>query len=730
MKMRKLWVGCIAISATVTCCYSCCAYAQAEAPAQPAAGVSGGLEEIIVTAQKRSEDVQRVPVAVSAISSATIEAANISTIDQLSSLLPGLQVTHTSDGAQPFLRGIGTNSSALGNEAAVATYVDGVYRASPAGSIFSYNNIERIEVLFGPQGTLFGRNAAGGVVNIITKDPTFEPTMKAEVGYANYNTVSGNLYASGGLSQNIAADIALLYTNQLDGWGKNFENGRDVFLNNEGSVRSKVLFTPGSSTRITLIADYDRNRGDEGAVDSVTPGHINNFGYAHAGGFWDTASNIDGYNIQEQEGVSLKVEQDLAWAQLSNISAWRTVRSPSLQELDGSPALYLLYDENEKQRTITEELNLQSESSSRVKWIGGFFYFNDSSQYDPLLQQGTAYGLGPTGGFEINSKQDTTSYAGYGQATVPLFTDSTHFTAGLRYTSDEKSITAARSLLGSGAPASYNFPAGFPFSVRQPKTTYKASLDHSFTDDILTYASYSTGFKSGNYNLTKANQPPTDPETLDAYEVGVKSELFDRMVRANAAAFYYKFHDLQVSSFVGTSTVLTNAAEAEYKGLEAEVTIAPTKELSFNAGATYIDSSYLSYKNAVYVSTLPSGGISAAYIGDATGNQVLFVDKFTASAGAQYTTKQRFGVLTGQFGANYHHGFFFDAQNFTPQPSYTTLDANLTLRLPSSRVSIAFWGKNLTDAEYYVTRASQAGTGDLYSPAAPRTFGVRFGYEM
>ncbi len=694
--------------------------------AQPQS-TSDGLQEIIVTAQKRSENLQRVPVAVSAFSEKAIEAANITNADQLVSLVPGLQINHGSNNAAPFLRGIGTNSGTIGNEPAVATYVDGVYRPSPAGSVYSFNNLERIEVLKGPQGTLFGRNAAGGVINVVTKDPSTDPTFKANVGYGNFNTFSGDVYASTGLTQDVAIDLSALYNHQGDGWGKNIATGQDAFLSNEISLRSKLLLKPWSSTRVTIIGDYDRTRYDVGASEAIASG-LNAAGIGHVGGFYDISSNISPYNYQKQGGVSLKVEQDITWAKFTSITAWRSLRSPSLLELDGSTAPYLAYNFVGKESTFTQEFNLQSRESSKVSWIVGFFYFNDNSRYDPLITEGTAYGQGPNGGFVINDAQKTRSLAGYAQATAPLFSDDTHITGGVRYTSDIKYLTASRSLLLTGAALPYTFGSNFPFRVHQPKVTYKASLDHSFSRDVLVYASYSRGFKSGNYNLTNPAQLPTKPEVLDAYEIGVKSELFDHLLRANVSAFYYKFHDKQVQAFLGTSSVQTNAAEAEYKGVEAELTLAPVHGLNIVGSVTYVYSKYLNYPNAVFFTPLAGGGF-AAVKGDATGNQVAFVDPVTATLSAQYTGTTSFGTISGQVTGNYHSSYFFDPQEGARQPAYTTVDVNLTLTPPSSHFSISVWGKNLGGAHYYSQRAYST-IGDLYNAGTPRMFGVRIGYRM
>ena len=284
------------------------------------------------------------------------------------------------------------------------------------------------------------------------------------------------------------------------------------------------------------------------------------------------------------------------------------MRAPSLLELDGTPLPFVTYDFQEKERAISQEVNLQSEASSEIQWIIGFFYFDDTARYDPIIQKGTAYGLGPDGGLVLYTSQTTRSYAGYAQATVPLFDDDTHLTGGVRYTVDEKSEKADRFLLGSNYHLGYTFPPGYPFSVREPKLTYRISLDHNFTQDVMGYASFSTGFKSGYYNLTHPTDLPVKPETLDAWEVGVKSELFNHRVRANVSAFYYRFNDKQVSSFVGLSTKLTNAAVAEYKGFDADFTVVLDQGLNFIGGLSYVDSNYVRYPGAVFVYPLAGGG--------------------------------------------------------------------------------------------------------------------------
>jgi iron complex outermembrane receptor protein len=271
----------------------------------PAASDQGGLNDIVVTAQKRSESLQKVPISITALTAEKLSEAHITNNAQLAALTPGLFFSQSTIGAQPWLRGIGNSSGVPGNEPAVATYVDGVYRPSPVSAWFSYNGIERLEIEKGPQGTLFGRNAAGGVINIVTKDPGMTPELKLNAGYGNYDTFSGSFYGSTGIGDTLAADLSVSGSKQNEGFGKDLQTGADIFINNNLSARTKIVWRPTSKTRVVFTADYDYTRSEQGVVLMVLPGTTSNSGFTHVGGFYDVNSVVPQYGRQKQGGVAL-----------------------------------------------------------------------------------------------------------------------------------------------------------------------------------------------------------------------------------------------------------------------------------------------------------------------------------------------------------------------------------------------------------------------------------------
>ena len=271
---RTEFAAAASIAAALTAPFSAAAQAQPSASqgAQAGSSSSGRVAEIVVTAERRSETAQTVPISITAVTGRQLEVAGIKTTQDLVLATPGLTMTQTLNGVTPYIRGIGSQQATT--EGAVAVYVDNVYYASTQGAIFTLNNVDRVEVLKGPQGTLFGRNATGGLINVITRDPSFTPEIKGTIGYGNFNTLSGNLYVTGALTKNIAMDFALAGSDQGDGWGKNYFLGNDVNLRREWAVRSKLKADFSENTRAVLEVDYSRWRSDIGLTRQALPGTV------------------------------------------------------------------------------------------------------------------------------------------------------------------------------------------------------------------------------------------------------------------------------------------------------------------------------------------------------------------------------------------------------------------------------------------------------------------------
>lgn len=698
-----------------------------------AANDDGGLEEIVVTAQRRAQNLQDVPIAVSTLTAETAQRMGVSGTESLQIATPGLVLNRQSgNGGSPFLRGVGTNSAVVGTEPPVAIYLDDVYLGTPQASIFQLANIEQVEVLKGPQGTLFGRNATGGVINVHTKRPSHEASLDATVGYGRFNTVDGSLYATGGLSDTIAVNFSAIGHKQYDGYGRNVTLGTDVFKEWNYGFRGGLLWEPASGTTILLTADHSKQWSNIGASQLPYPGYVS------VGG----ARNIGKYNISMGEktfgrftfsGASARVEQDLDFAKLLSISSYRATRSLSVLDVDLGPTNSIRSEPRTFTNNFSQEIQLQSDKNDSLSWILGLFYFHSNAGYDPLRALGSTQGANIFN--DLRDEQTLNSYSGFGEVRYE-FLPATNLTVGLRYTTDKYQLDVKPRLNAAGAVLAQPFSTGDSFS----KLTYRAILDHHFNDDVMAYASYSRGFKSGGYNLgtpgtAPIGLPPVKPEVLDAIELGIKSELFDKMLRLNASLFHYDYKNLQLNIVSGTTSVLLNAASVKIKGLDFDATVVPTDRLTVSFSGTVLNGKYSEFLNGpilvpnpavctpVPVSTgAPTGG-NRQCPSDLSGNRTARSPKFSGSISATYKLPTEIGdfAVTGSL---YHNsGFFWDAGNRTVQKSYQLLNSTLSWTAPSGTYEFKVWGKNLLNTYYYAYGAEST-SGAQVSPEAPRTYGI------
>lgn len=715
------------------------AVATALQAAGPAFGQSeGGLEEITISAQKREENLQKVPIAVAAVTDDLMESLQIVDLATLVQAVPGLQFSFAFSNPQFTLRGITNYSNGPWVESGVNIYIDGVYSANNQASVFSFNNVERIEVLKGPQGTLFGRNALGGVISITTKTPAQEPALDVELGYGNFDTLSGKFYGTTGITDNLAADLAVYVSDQSGGWGTNLYDNSELHFGKEQAARSRWVYTPSESTIVTLAADYDHNEPPvlgmtfvNGLYPSVT------IGPAHRGGFWDAYLPDIGLLEVTKYGGAVTVEHDFGWAQLVSISglnysevdknATRPAAFPfdPLNPIQGQRLTG--YTLNALQlvdtRTITQEIQLKSPNSSAVKWIGGIFVLDD--QID-----NTAYRHPVTGTLTTTiAEQKTESYAGFGQVTMPVAAG-TRLTLGLRYTYDRREIDGYNyNSAGAVIPAA-SITANPEPSKSWNEPTYTVVVDHDFSERIMGYGSYSRGFQSGSYNISSSvEEGPVDPQTIDAFEVGLKASLADNRLRVNSSIFHYTIHDLLVSQNIDNVRITANAAEARYRGADVDIAYVPVDGLTLTAGASYVEPIYTDYQNATFYRPNPNGnGTFSAFVGDATGNQIAYSEKFSGSVSADYGWRTGIGAFALSGVANFHSGAHYDAQELLVQPDYTVVNATAKWTSLDERWDVKLWSNNLLNEEYASTLF--ANTPVMYlNPAAPRTYGVAVRYR-
>jgi iron complex outermembrane recepter protein len=683
------------------------------------------LEEVLVTAQRRAESSQAIPLTVNSLSREELASAGALNTVSLSLAVPGLMFMQGANTATPFIRGVGTTTSSVGSEGAVSTYVDGVYISSLNATLFELNNVERVEVLKGPQGTLFGRNATGGVVHIITRDPSFTPSADLRVGYGNFDTTSGSFYGTAGLlADTVAVDLAAYGRNQADGWGRDLVTGQPTFTRHDFGGRSKLLWLPGEGTRLVLAADYNRARNEDGLGYHITPGAVGIDGVSRYSGFYNTYDNPNDYSDVRQLGVSVTAEQVFRGARLVSTTSWRNVNGLMLLDQDATPSEVARSSIFQHARTLTEEVQVISPESASLPWIAGVYYYDDFSAYDPLANRGAA--VAPLTERQVSSGQKSKSYSAFGQITPQIATN-THLTLGARYTEDDRAVRGSTlgfagsnvAVLTSGAQsASWN------------KITWRVALDHRFTPDVMAYVSADRGFKSGIYNLVSYTAAPVRPETLDAYQVGLKTELAERRVRLNASAFYYNYDDLQVQKILTGATVLINAAAAVMKGIDAEFAWLPTEALSLRGGLVLMSSYYKDFQDAPFFFPIvgPAGqpvGGNLQGVGDATDLDTVRAPKRTASVSVDYRVGALSGNLLFAVSYAYNSGFSWDPDNRLREPSYDVMNVSAQWNAPREAWGVRLWGRNITGTEYCAYGAART-LVDSCSPAPPRTYGVTF----
>ncbi|SCW78011.1 iron complex outermembrane recepter protein [Sphingobium faniae] len=680
----------------------------ANAQADAATQSGGGIADIVVTAQRRAERLQDVPIAVSAVTAGNLAQRGITDLTNLESSVPGLNVSKNGATAIPFLRGVGSNAANPNNEPSVALYVDGIYIGAPFSNLFGFNNIDRIEVLKGPQGTLFGRNATGGVVQIITRTPSHDTSVEAQAGYANYDTISLGAYGTTGLSETVAVDLAIQYRNQRDGWGRNITLDVDNNRSKEFSARSKLLFTPTDRTKITLAGDYSYNRNSY-TTFHIPKGSLGLDGLPHYYGPYDSDVDTPTIIFARARGASLTIEQDLDFATLVSTTARRLNRGRYAFDRDGTNIPAVIADLRYHTNTWSQELQLVGEKNGGFVWQVGGFYFKSVSAYDRAdIITPDANGVLTT--TTIYGRQPTKSFSLYGQATWQIL-PGTEITGGLRYT-DEKQ-------------RAINNVNGFVFPDRSQgfnKLTWRAAINQTIASDVKVYASYNRGVKSGGYDLLDPTSAGFKPEILDAYEIGLKSDLFDRHVRLNLAAFYYDYRDIQVTAVRNQLTATFNAAAATIKGAEMDLTVAPVRGLTINAGASYLHGRYKDFPNPVAFNA--DGSAHVFPNNNAKGRTTNRTPKFTGSLGANYEFELAGGNMNLGANAYYNDGFVFDdVAGRLRQRHYQVVNGAMGWTTLDERFGISLWVRNIFN-KIYLSQAVTGQLGDIITNAEPRVYGV------
>ncbi len=749
IQIRKIATTSTAILMMASASWTASAQAQA-APDTTDGEESSGVQEIIVTAQKRNESLQDVPISIVAFNGETLAQRGVTNTNDLPLAVPGFQIAGSAQNNLYFIRGIGSQQVGTGTFAAVSTFVDGVYAPFTSSALKGLSNIASIEVDKGPQGTLFGRNSTGGVVQITTKDPTQELSGDFSATYGNYDHYAVTGYISGGLTDKVAADLSLIADNQQGGYGRNITTGADVFKRRLFAMRSKLVYNVSDATTVRIIGEYSDLKSDFGAIISVPTGLNELFNLVTGGkllpktgpgsvpGRFNVAGESpNGYRVKSWGG-SLKIASDFGWADFSSITSYTGYEGRTDVDFDGTPQRFAPTATDAREHVITQELQLSSPKESKLIWTVGAFFLKQRGYTDPFTFSSPistiVFGAPPGTDYLLFAKTGTTSIAGYAQATAEIFAD-TRLTVGARYTHDKRTISGFTTAGGVVRPGTVGSD-----SATFGKPTFRVALDHDFSKDFKVYASWNRGFQSGTYNSNSAAgysplvNKVLKPENIDAYEIGFKSEVFDRRVRFNMAAFLYNYTNLQQQTYDNNVLVSLNAGAARTKGIDFELLFQPSSNFSMGVSGAYLDAKYTDYKNAPGFFTVrtPAGGLAyvAQPIPNAKGKRLAFSPEFTATAFISHTLDTSAGKFETNASVSTNSGYFAEPSNGYKEPSFYVINLRETWS-PTENLSVSLWVKNLNNRTYYqglITALPTGVTGN--TPGAPREYGITARYKF
>ncbi|MFV3073554.1 TonB-dependent receptor [Niveispirillum fermenti] len=702
------------------------------------------LDEIIVTAQRRQQPLQTTPVAVTALTAAALADQQIGTAEDLSAVVPGLTlmpVTASRSTLQVGLRGGSEQSGGLvTSESAVAFYVDDVYRGRLAGSNLELADIQRIEVLRGPQGTLYGRNSFSGAIKVVTRTPGEDEWAEVQAGIGSHKEYHASASWGGDLIEDsLGASLSVLFRDQ-DGYVYNEALDRDVFGQQNLALRGKLHFygRDGLKATLSVTRTQDRNDGPANLIPVTFPGTYptqaanavsTRDATARAGSRYVSLSTAEPDGYTDQTAVSLDITADWGDVTVRSISAFVGTSDGFVFDLSGGirdpDGTYrpngLVRDGRGRTDQYSQEVQFQGEGlDGRLNWITGLYYFREESLQvmKDVLVLGPGFSM-PVLPQTIDSTTD--SYAAFAQGTYDV-NDRLSFTAGLRYTKDKKKLdgTIQNYLPFAPGPAIALVPV-----VREPRFSSwspKLGLDYKFTDDIFGYATVSRGFKAGGFNGLAVANPVVfgtvyDPQTVWAYEAGLKATMLDGRLRANLSVYRNDLEDLQQTEQVAAgSYAIRNIGNARVNGAELELTLRATDGLDLFANLGLMDDRYKS-KNPLSDSAT------------AGAKHLPLVSPWSVQTGFTYETPafwqdQARLRLSGSY--QYQDDYYSTVANLIVTDTVGLFAASLALLSENDSWSLTLSGKNLTNRSYFTTAPSNA----ALAVGEPRTWTLTAGYKF
>jgi iron complex outermembrane recepter protein len=728
--------------------------AQTALPVAPTAGADQGqssddtgIRDIIVTAERRETSLQRTAVAVSALDSTALKENRVSDVRDLASFVPNIAISANSGLEFPIaIRGISSSIGGIGADSPTAVYLDGVYIARPFGTVFDFADTERVEVLRGPQGTLYGRNSTAGAISVISRKPTDTPTADISVEAGSYSLIHAKAAVRGPIvGDTILASVSGSYKYR-HGFYTNITTGEThVNPDNAWQLGSTISFNPQGKLRFDLRGDISRiviNAASK-ELSGIFGDPVNLPGTANI-----VTANHPGTSYARTGGISGTITYDLDWAVLKSITAFRFEKTETTNDVDAASISFArIAIGPEKEHQLSQEIQLSSSNWDHGSYVLGVYAFGEKSRTQVVFEQfDTPTEFGPVDLFINNtSKIRDRNVAAFGQLDYKPLDDVT-ITLGARYTWEKKNFDFGQGLVF--APAAAVKPPEIDVVPTLPNglnihqhATYKAftpkfGVSWQATRNIFAYVNAQRGFKSGGFSFADGNAPGFGPEKIWAYEAGVKTSLFDNHLRTNLTGFYYTYSNLQVSLPGGAGQRFTaNAADSTIKGIELEVTAQPVRGLKFSGFGSLLDAKYKNYlqdltaQNAatppvpLFISCPGGRLLNGIQTCDLSGNHLSRAPKWSYTLSASYEIKAQNFSLTPQVTWHREANSFYSEQNVAPAETggVKNLSARITLAV-GDNLTFAVYGDNLTNYRYI--------SGAVAVPPAvagfinwPRTFG-------
>jgi len=740
---------------------------------------ANSLEEVIVTAQKREQTLQEVPIAITVVRGEAMEQAQVRDLRDLQRLTTSLVVAQADSASNEVfsIRGMSTSGFNAGLESAVGVVIDGVYRGRQVEAVDDLVDIDQVEVLRGPQSTLFGKNTTAGVINIRTKAPNFESGGFYSATLGNFNALSVSGAANIPLTASTAALRISGSFNRRDGFIENLQNGKKINDRLRGSVHAQLLLLPSDTVTVRLIADVSalherccaapflyNDPGNVAVLESIG-------GTVLQVGPYDRKVKFDAgmYTRESNSGLSAQVDWDLRTMLLTSITSFRYYDQYDETDSDFTDLSLVGYNASSSlTRTFSQEVRLASKTKGAIDWLAGLYYFQQdmtsggpstygkdlrnfvdvlSGGYVAMVEEGL--GLNPGTFFApgqglVNEHyvQNGHTTAGFGNLDFHV-SDRWTLSAGLRYETAVKSVRSDihiddpfaaldfttlfdGQLAGLGALQFFPPVANFAKSLTESDVSGKATIAYAPSAALNLYGSFAHGVKAGGFNLsTTASQSGFSfrPERVDAYEIGAKTRWLNNRLTVNLAAFDERVKDYQADEFNGIAFILENAGSIRLRGLELETSSQLGHGFYADFGATYLLGTIESFPNG----PCPLGATTASC--DLGGKRVPDAPRWTVAAGGHYEWPVN-DHLTGfaQAGARLRTSRYIMLSNepMTLTPTTTEVDASAGIRGASDRWELTLWGRNITGAHYpqlMFNSVAQSGSLNLF-PSDPATFGI------